>query len=976
MAAGGPSEDFRRAIGLAGSGDHAGAAELFAAELKRHPSADAACNLAYCLRRLDRHDEARDALRRALEIDATHAGAMLNLGSLLIDRDDLAGAEAVMRKAAAAHPGDAAIRVNLASALFHQGRYDEAAAAAEAALAIQSDQPHAHHTLANIFLGQGRLKEGFEQYQWRIQCGTAALALDGDALGIPLWQGEDLTGKTLLAITEQGLGDTLHFVRYGALVRGRGGRMIVTCQPPLERLLAAAPCVDGLVRRGDPRPAADFHLPLLSLPYRFGTVAETIPDAIPYLTARPEWVAEWAGRLGERRRPRIALVWAGSPGHKNDRNRSLAASMLAPLVDGDWDCVTVQVGMRDSDRAWFAGRPEVRVLGDAIRDFADTAAILSQVDLLITVDTSVAHLAGALGVPCWVMLPWIPDWRWLIDGEDSAWYPSLRLFRQKTPGDWPAVIAALRAALPEFMDSLGRVVPLFQAAAAVHAQGDVAAARRDYHRILAVAPLHPETLHNLAMVDQQAGDLAAAERRLRRALAARPRYAAAHRSLAAVLAARGRHAEALPLWESALELRPGDAVVHDGLGRCLIELDLAERAVAVYREARRLFPDDPGLIAAEGAALASVPDWEAAAPVLTRAAALFPGRADVWSNLGTALKNTEDFEGAVNAFRRACEADPNLANAQWNLSLLLLLLGQCEEGWERYEWRWKVRGFPSPARQFPVPLWQGEALAGKRICVTWEQGFGDTIQFVRLLALLKARGAQLVFECQGPLYELFLGVPWVDLLVRAGDPLPMVDCHIPLLGIARVVGLDLNRPEASGLAPGPFLAADPAAVARWAERLGERRRLRVALAWAGSSGHRNDHNRSLPLPLLAPLLDGDWDCVAVQVELREADRAFLAGRPEVRVVGDGIRDFADTAAILAQVDVLIAVDTAVAHLGAALGVPTWVLMPAVPDWRWQLGRTDSAWYPSLRLFRQTRRGDWTDVVGSLRLALQSLTGGT
>jgi len=977
MTAAGKIDDFQRAMAMAAAGDHAGAAELFGAVLERNPSADAACNLAYCLRRVDRSDAALVALRRALELRPDHAGALLNLGSLLIDRDELAESEATMRRAAAAHPGDAAIRVNLASALFHQGRYAEAATAAEDALVLQPGQPHAHHTLANILLAQGRLKEGFERYQWRLQCGQAALALDGDAMGFALWQGQDLSGKTLLAVTEQGIGDTLHFVRYGALVRERGGRMIVTCQPALDRLLAAAPCLDGLLRQGDPRPAVDYHVPLLSLPYRFGTVPETIPAAIPYLAVRPDWVAAWAPRLGERRRMRVALVWAGSPGHKNDRNRSLAAAMLAPLLDGGgWDCFTVQVAMRDADRAFLAGRDGVTVLGDAIKDFADTAAILSQMDLLITVDTSVAHLAGALGIPAWVLLPSIPDWRWLLEGDESAWYPSLRLFRQSRAGDWQAVIDAVCAALPEFAQSAGRVAPLFERAVASHNGGGSDAARRDYRRIVAVSPLHPETLHNLATLDQQQGNLAGAERWLRRALAAHPRYSPAHRTLAAVLGARGRFAEALPLWRSAAELRPGDPVVQDGLGRSLAELGRFDEAVAVYRRAQAQFPDERHFIAAEGAVLASIPRWDEAASVLRRAVSLSPDRADVWSNLGTSLKNTEDFAGAVAAFRRACDLDPTLANAQWNLSLLLLLLGRFEEGWDRYEWRWRVNGFPSPRRSFPVPAWQGEPLDGKRILVHWEQGFGDTIQFVRLLPLLKELGAEVVFECQPQLFDLFTALPAVDQLVRAGEPVPMVDLHIPLLGIPRIVGLDLNRPERAGLPPGPFLRARPERVAEWAPRLAGAKGLKVGLVWAGSPTLAGDCLRSPGLAALAPLFDvPDVTFFTLQMGPGRQDLAGFDAPANFVDIAAGIRNFDDTAAIMAGLDLVISSCTAPVHLAAALGVPTWVLLSVVPDWRWQLGRPDAAWYPSARLFRQTRPGDWPSVVEAVRQALTSSIGG-
>jgi Tetratricopeptide repeat len=478
-------------MAAAQAGDWAGAVRLFA-KLQRgkKPDADSICNMAYCLRRLERNDEAEAALRRALKLQPDHAAALLNLASLLIGRDDLVEAEEVMRRGVALYPNDVGMKVNLASAVFHQARYDDAAVVAEAALVLQPDNPHAHHTLANILLVKGDYAEGFRHYQWRLQCGEAALALDGDAMGIPLWQGESLDGKTLLVVTEQGLGDTLHFIRYGALVRAGGGRMLLTCPAAMRRLFSAAPCIDAMLHDGDPRPVADYHVPLLSLPHRFGTTRATVPAAVPYLRAADEWVAEWAPRLGQRRRPRIGLVWAGSPTHKNDRNRSIPLSLFAPLLDGaDWECFALQFGMRDEDRATLDRFPGVGRQGEGIRDFADTAALLSQMDLLITVDTSVAHLAGALGIPVWVMLPSVPDWRWMLDREDSPWYPTLRLFRQPVFGDWASVMDRVLAALRDFVALRPQggqpaewVVPVFNRAVAAQQAGRVDEARDGYRQ--------------------------------------------------------------------------------------------------------------------------------------------------------------------------------------------------------------------------------------------------------------------------------------------------------------------------------------------------------------------------------------------------------------------------------------------------------------------------------------------------------------
>jgi Flp pilus assembly protein TadD len=987
------SPNFQTALAKAQAGDFAEAARLFRAILDRGPSGDASTNLAYCLRRLDRDAEAEQALRHAVALEPDHPGALLNLSSLLIDRFALDEAESVMRRGASAHPADPAIRVNLASALFHQGKYSDAAAAAEAALALSPDHPQAHYTLASIQLLWGRLKEGFAGYEWRIPCGQAALALDGDSLGLARWRGQSLYGKTLLAITEQGMGDTLHFVRYGAMVKAMGGRMILTCADSLRRLMSATGCVDGLLCGGDPRPTADFHAPLLSLPHLFGTTAETIPCAIPYLAARDEWIEPWSNRLGERRRPRIGLVWAGSPGHKNDRNRSLALSRLAPILSSDsWQCVALQVGMSDEDRATLSGFPSVVVLGGDVRDYADTAAILTRLDLLITVDTSVAHLAGALGVPTWVMLPSVPDWRWMLDREDSPWYPSLRLFRQRRPNDWDHVIAAILDALHRLTGSAAPSAPsspspspspspepksiaaLFEAAVSSQVNGRADDARRDYARLLDLKPNHPETLNNLAMLEQQAGHAAEAEALLRRAMAAHPAYMPAFRTLGGLLASQRRYAEAEPIWSSALALAPLDQAVRVGLSRSLIDVGRLEDALTLLDQSASMFPEDPYFPATTGAVLAMMARWEAAIEVLRRAVTANPGGADIWSNLGTSLKMTQDYHGAVAAFRRACEIAPEMSNAQWNLSLLLLLRGEFAEGWERYEWRWRVQGFPSPVRTFPVPPWRGEDIAGKRLLVHWEQGFGDTIQFARLLPLVKAKGARIILECQPQLVSLFGQLDGIDELARAGDPLPPFDYHVPLLSIPRIIGLDLAHPERAGLKPSPFLRPSARMVEKWTPRLARHAGLKVGLVWAGTPTLSIDHLRSPRLPALTPLFD--LPGVTFFALQKGAGREDLEGfEPPANFIDIAaeIEDFNDTAAIMSGLDLVISSCTAPAHLAGALGVPTWVMLSAVPDWRWLLERDDVPWYPSARLFRQTRPGDWPGVVDRLRQALSALT---
>jgi hypothetical protein len=273
--------------------------------------------------------------------------------------------------------------------------------------------------------------------------------------GKPLWLGEyPLARKTILLHAEQGLGDTIQFARYAPLLARTGAKVVLEIQPELTELLARIEGVVSVVARGEPLPDYDVHCPVGSLPRALRTEVATIPAEIPYLTPSAERIAKWRERIESLPSTRIALAWAGSGAHANDRNRSIALSRLTPLLDVKHaNFVSIQRELRGEDAEPLARTPRLMHIGDALDDFEDTAAVAALVDVVISVDTSVVHLAGALGRPTWILLPFCPDWRWLLDRDDSPWYPTAQFFRQPTPGDWDSVIARVKDALSEFSAS-------------------------------------------------------------------------------------------------------------------------------------------------------------------------------------------------------------------------------------------------------------------------------------------------------------------------------------------------------------------------------------------------------------------------------------------------------------------------------------------------------------------------------------------
>jgi hypothetical protein len=349
-----------------------------------------------------------------------------------------------------------------------------------------------------------------------------------------------------------------------------------------------------------------------------------------------------------------------------------------------------------------------------------------------------------------------------------------------------------------------------------------------------------------------------------------------------------------------------------------------------------------------------------------QAIALQPDFLDALVNCSTLLKEMMDLDGSMAMNQRALSLDPECSGAHLNLAICHLLRGEFAEGFTHYEWRWKTEQLQSAVRHFTAPLWTGaQSLSGQTILLHAEQGLGDTVQFCRYAAQLKAMGARVLMEVQAPLLPLLHSLAGVDVWLSQGDALPPFDYHCPLLSLPRALQ---TGPE-SVPAQVPYLFADPELVAEWGRRLGPPRRQRVGLVWSGRPEHKNDHNRTMSLVQLAPILAGPAEFHCLQKEFRPADLAWDPAAKGVQLWADSLHSFADTAALIMHMDWVIAVDTSVAHVAAALGKPVWLMLPYSPDWRWLLGRDDSPWYPGMRLFRQDASGDWTGVVARLSDAL-------
>ena len=451
------------------------------------------------------------------------------------------------------------------------------------------------------------------------------------------------------------------------------------------------------------------------------------------------------------------------------------------------------------------------------------------------------------------------------------------------------------------------------------------------HGTADASPPSADDLARQGITAHARGDLVEAENRYRAALAAASEHPTALHYLGVILYQHNRPAEALPLLDRAVALVPHEPEFHNNRGLALSAALRDREAVAAHRRALELKPDHPG----------------------------------AWNNLGLALQMVGDIDGALAAFRSGLVIAPEFPQLHWNLALALLLQGNYAEGWREYEWRLRTPELAAALQHYPGPLWTGDDPAGRTLLVTAEQGHGDAIQHLRFVQRLAARGARVVALVPPPLRELAATAPGVSAVCSVGDTLPAYDVHVPLMSLPARLAITLDDVAV----PMPYLRADAERVREAAGSL-ERDALNVGLAWAGAPENTQNVRRSLPLAALAPLFD--VPNVRLFSLKREGEALTSADASwSTRMTALPYRnDFDGLAALVAALDLVISVDTSIAHLAGALNKPVWVLLAQVPDWRWLLSRPDSPWYPSARLFRQQTQGDWSDPVARVAQELR------
>jgi tetratricopeptide (TPR) repeat protein/ADP-heptose:LPS heptosyltransferase len=872
-------------------------------------------NLGNALIELKRYSEAVATYQQVLRLNPNHVSTHNNLAEAYRRQDQLSLAIQHCRAALAINPKSIEAHNNLGGLLQEYGQFNEACDIYRQALMIQPNYINAKYNLGLALLALGNYAEGWDCYEARYHPSRRDPNSALPPLNYSQWSGQSLIGKSILIWSEQGMGDIMQMCRYAQFLKQQGAIQVSWfCKPVLKTLLQRVAGIDQVWTFTEQAqiPPHDYWSLALSLPLHCQTLSfKQIPTAMPYLYADPLHIEIVKRSLAVIKGAKIGVCWKGNPKFPGDKHRSPGLAVFQPIfkVLGA-QFFTLQPDTREEFLAVAA--PVGVDIGHEIGSdsFDEAAAIIMNMDLIISSDTSIAHLAAGLGKPTWLVLPFVADWRWLTEHGDSPWYPTMRLFRQSERGHWSAVIDQVVVALEDWIKQ--------------------SIIGQDYRG--------QQLLKQILRYRQQA-DFQTAEILCRQLLAEQPHHADAWHTLGLLAHESGQSELALSATQRAAELQPNHYIYFANLGMILKVQERFNEAEQAYRRAIELKPDY-----AEG-----------------------------YGNLAYVLQQQNRFEEAIDSYQQSLALRPEHPQTHFAYALLLLTLGRYAQAWKHNEYRHDAVGKRrSRMPSFTFPQWQGENLQGKSIVVWPEQGFGDEIQFCRYVFILKQLGAKTItLICKRQLTELFNSLTVVNQ-VFGRENNPEISDH-DYWTFVQSIPCYVNTELATIPATIPYLFAPLSIIQSFAEFIKPIREFKIGICWQGSKTHLNDKRRSPRIELFKCLSTiPNIKFFTIQPETRNEllttfpETAIDIGR-EIN-----IDQFSDAAGLISQLDLIISCDTSVAHLAAALGKPVWILLAYHADWRWLIDRENSPWYPNVRLFRQIQLDDWDGVFDKVYHQLKNL----
>ena len=980
--------------------------------------------------------KAKEVFKTFEALDPKSIDVVVGFGAVAIIDDQIDEAIKLFEKAIKREVKQGSAWGNLGLCYKLKGNYQKAKESLLMAIKIDPEQVEHPWNLSLIQLALGELKEGWSNYEIRFdprRIATDRVKMPGTQ--VPrLQRSDDIKNKTVLMLQEQGFGDTLQFYRFARELKNEGAKKVMAIvSPELVHVIRTIPWIDEVrYELLETNELPDFWVYPMSLPNRYeDQLAIRIPAPIPYIGVFEDKYQVWNHKLinNSNRKLRVGLLWAGRKTHTNDKNRSMTLIDLNRLAkyQDRVEFFSLQKGEREDDDPGVDW--EIKRFANEIENFSDTAAILENLDLLISVDSGPIHLAGAMGMPVWLMLPAVFDFRWMVDRLDSPWYPTVKLFRQVESGKWGSVVEKIDQALAELIEqnnprwsakrynihsnvlntTVAGVNLFLHSAYEYHKEGKLDIALQLYHEVLAYDPKNSDAIRNLASIYRASNQISKALECYQYGISQGSTNSIFYSNFGNLLNQLKDFSGAIEQANKALELDhsnsqawfiQSDAYFQLGqLENALISIEkaisldqqfayivrkvLIELELALWSKAKESLDQlkqighetiEYHLLLAH--LYKETQEFSLSLECYEKALALNPSHDEAYMNRGVLKANMLNYAGAIDDVKKALELAPENAEAHFNLALFLLSQGNYRDGWPEYEWRMDSRRTRQERVQKPtlkMPMWQGESVQGLTILLMPEQGFGDYLQFIRYSQYLKSLGATVIAAAPAPLVEILKSCPWVDQVAMDGDQIsyhywafPM---SLPFFAKTTIESI----PEAC-----PYLTAAPEKIAQWHEWLGasgfHNEKPLVGICWQGAKTHKHDRQRSIHSQDLKSLIANhpQYQFVGV-VKEPGALQIYQLGDCDLINAGPHINDFADTAALLANLDHFITIDSAPAHLSGALGVPTWIMLDSLPDFRWLLDRVDSPWYPTVTLYRKQLKGSWATVIDQISKDLSKVT---
>lgn len=760
---------------------------------------------------------------------------------------------------------------NIAYALKMNGDIDRAITFYDAVLKRDPTYEPAHFGRGMALITKGDFTHGWQAHERYLK----RSGKNADDLRA-LLAADAIADKIICLLPEGGLGDTLQFIRYAQILHDMGATTILSCPPPLVKLLQDCPYLDQVIPTTDGIPGHHASASLMSLPAVFNTTHETMPDTVPYLHADSERINYWQQELRHDHNFKIGICWQASVHNDSSRlpvaHRGIPLTALLPLtLIKDVSVYSLQKHDGIEELTTLPHWAHITVFDENFDTkhgaFVDTTALMHTLDLVISVDTATAHLAGALARPVWLMLPYATDWRWGTDETHSPWYPTMNIFKQHTPMNWS------------------------------HVAGDL------INTLLA---------HLNYSLDEKL-------------------------TYAEVLMQHDCHDTAWHVLQELTKSPPQDHSIRLRLGNLLLNL---------------------------GNHWYGVENFDQALDAYNLVASLFPRSSTGHYNIGFTQAQRAHPHEAIAAYEHALACSPNDIGTHVEYATALLAAGNYDDGWREYEWRWQL-----PEKQVirdTLPLWNDtDNIHNKTIILRNEGALGDCLQFVRYAQLVKDRGATVIVQAPGSLHALLSQCPYIDTLISPTHHCT-ADYHTSLMSLPAVCNT-MNTPM-------PYLFADDTLVHQWHSRVNAKQ-FNIGLCWqadlANDANRPHHARRSLPLTLFEGLSTIDNITLYSLQKDNPENADWLIPTPEDFDTTHGA--FMDTAALMQNLDCVVTVDTAVAHLAGALGVPTLLILPHKADWRWHIIDNQTAWYPSMKVFQHTTEKPWELIMAQIYETLVELS---